>query len=179
MTAQPRIRITRRDDFSSIWLKYVRGVDLDVHCINSLIGERQSGISLTADQQVLDLTEWAPPIAFYLCGVSVPYDWTRNAHLAFVAAEGESWEGEAAVRGLYVELQDAAPVFGWGPQSIDESHPQAQTYLFKTCRNWQFAHEAAKRLNLTPRRNPDRSRWEPAEERAKRKGTYGHPALFG
>lgn len=175
----PTITLHRRGDFSSIWLKYVTGVDLDVHCIRSLIGGRHHGIELYARHQTLTLDQHTPtPLAFYLCGVSTPYDWRRNAHLAFVAAPGETWSGEAAVPGLTVELTNAAPVFGWGEQSIDTTHPYAGARLYRTCRNWQFAHELVNRLGIRPRRNPERSHWEPAEERAKRRGTLGHPTLL-
>lgn len=177
MPATPKVHITRRDEFSSIWLKYVTGVDLSVHCIQSLIGPRQDGISLRADTQTLELTQHPNPLAFYLCGVSTPYDWQRNAHLAFVAAEGETWEGDAGVRGLGIQLQDAAPIFGWGPDSVDTDDPNARIRLYRTCRNWQFAHEAKTRLGLTSRDNPEKSRYDARAAKQRRRGEYGHPTL--
>lgn len=140
MTDQiPVLTWTRRAEYSSIWLKYVNGVNLSTHCIESLVGGRQKPLDRHQLTERLELTQHRQPLAWYLCGVTYPYRWTENAHLAFEYVPGATWEGEATVPGLLVKLENCLPIEGWGPDSVPEGAEFSQDRQYATCRNWQFA----------------------------------------
>lgn len=80
-----------------------------------------------------------PPAAWYLCALPIPWNWTRNAHLAFEYAPGEHWDGDALVDGLGVRFHNATPITGWGEHSIPQDALKRNSRLYRTCRNWQFA----------------------------------------
>lgn len=120
--------------FRYLWLKHVKGVDLNVHCARCLHGEYIDGISpRNHDHPEIELEDGV----YYLCGVSLPYVWEKNFHLAFCYSEGSRIEYEN--NGISVVIENAArmPIL---ESSIDESHPKAGNKQFRTCRNWQFAH---------------------------------------
>ena len=41
--------------------------------------------------------------------------------------------------GLRVTLDNARPITGWGEHSIPANAPRRHQFLYRTCRNWQFA----------------------------------------
>lgn len=135
----PVIEIASEGSYSSLWLKYVTGTNPHVHCMASLTGRRSARLDAGAPWQRLELDEWAAPRAWYICAVSYPYVWVRNAHLAFESAPGERWEGPALVPELRVTVYDARPILGWGGHSVPASAPHAEDPAYSTCRNWQFA----------------------------------------
>ncbi|GAA3304706.1 hypothetical protein GCM10020295_56520 [Streptomyces cinereospinus] len=89
--------------------------------------------------QALELPQDNPPLAWYLCALPNPWNWSQNAHLAFEGAPGEEWEGPALVPGLHVQLTNARPITGWGEHDIPDSEPRRKSVRFRTCRNYQFA----------------------------------------
>jgi hypothetical protein len=140
---RPIIEFRVHDSFSSIWLKSIRAVDLDVHCIGSLVGDRvvlASKRGRAGQEDALMLTDFPQPLAWYLCGVTEPYRHADNIHLAFEYAPGESWSGPALRPGVQVALVNAQPIFGWGLDSIPVGAAHENERLFRTCRNFQFAH---------------------------------------
>lgn len=158
MVSVPVISLNRTDTYSSIWLKYVRAVDLTVRCINCLVGDRAT-IQLRAERQSIPLNEYTTPLAWYLCGVSSPYRWSANAHLAFEPAPGEHWHGPALVPGLTVTLLHARPITGWGEHSIPADSPCRWNHDFRMCRNYQFAHHLAHAKGIASVDNPDKYRY--------------------
>lgn len=142
----PSITITLgADRYRYLWLKAVHKVDLGVHCASTFVGEYDSRIGPKQESPLTlrpDEGQGAP-VAWYLCGVVVPWRWERNAHLAFTLAPGESWEGTAGTSTLGVRLEGLAPIEGWGEHSIKAGDPHAGQAKYRTCRNWQFAHHVA------------------------------------
>lgn len=122
--------------FSSFWLKSVEDVDLGKHCINCLKGERVPMKQSRGFGVVL-----APDKVWYLCGVTYPYVWKNNFHLAFEYSPGDI----VYVRrqGVTLTVRDAKEI-PITPDYIDNNLPQAQDPKFNTCRNWQFANYFAK-----------------------------------
>ena len=115
--------------FRYLWLKHVRGVDLNVHCARCLHGEYIDGISpRNHEHPEIELEDGV----YYLCGVSLPYVWEKNFHLAFCYSEGSRIEYEN--NGISVVIENAArmPIL---ESSIDETHPKAGNKQFRTCRN--------------------------------------------
>ncbi|WSQ09010.1 hypothetical protein OG604_15200 [Streptomyces sp. NBC_01231] len=41
--------------------------------------------------------------------------------------------------GLYVRLDNARPITGWGERDIPDNEPRRNSVRFRTCRNYQFA----------------------------------------
>jgi hypothetical protein len=137
---------------------YVTAVDLTEHCMSCLIGQPSRRIDRLAAEQTHQLDEHPAPLAYYLCGVTQPYSWSENAHLAFRVAPGEYWHGPALVPGLVVTLQNALPIPGWGPDSIPAEAPHAGEYFYRTCRNWQFAWYLHRQIGAENRENPAKYR---------------------
>ncbi|MFE4869453.1 hypothetical protein [Streptomyces sp. NPDC056682] len=134
-----RVNIEARDNYRIMWLAGVRDLDLTQHCLKAFGEPDRPHINTHRPRQTLQLPTVNPPTAWYLCALPIPWDWSRNAHLAFEHAPGETWEGDALVRGLGVHLINARPIFGWGEQSIPLDAPRRDSRLYRTCRNWQFA----------------------------------------
>jgi hypothetical protein len=160
----PTLTFRSAGGFSTIWLVYVQAVDLTEHCINTFIGPHSKRVVRDAEEQTARLDEHPVPLAYYLCGVTYPYSWADNAHLAFEYAAGHYWHGPALVPGLTVTLQDARPLDGWGPASIPDGAPHAGEFLYRTCRNWQFAWHLHRELGAEDRLNP---------------GKYAHARRYG
>ena len=125
--------------FRYLWLKRVIGVDLSVHCARCLVGKYTDNISPrnphTTDIQLDDGI-------YYLCGVSMPYNWAKNFHLAFEYSEGSRIEYANNGISVVIENARALPI---SESYIDQSDPNAWKKEFRTCRNWQFAHYLNKR----------------------------------
>lgn len=139
----PRILVCNSEiSMRHLWMKYVFGVNLDFHCINSLLGIRSEIVkpSILGSSDEIELAEAFPPY-YYICGVSVPYVWSNNFHLAFTHAPGKLLEYRSDREGAGFEWVVAnAERVEVSESMIDRSHPWATESKFRTCRNWQFAH---------------------------------------
>ncbi|MEV6946710.1 hypothetical protein AB0N07_33025 [Streptomyces sp. NPDC051172] len=134
-----RIDIEARASYRIMWLAGIRELDLTQHCLKTFGEADRPHINTHQRRQTLHLPAANPPIAWYLCALPIPWDWSRNAHLAFEHAPGETWEGNALVPGLGVRLANARPILGWGEHSIPLDASGRTSRLYRTCRNWQFA----------------------------------------
>ena len=123
-----------------LWLKNVKGVDLSVHCARCLKGEYIDNISPKVPHTENIVLEDG---IYYLCGVTLPYVWRKNFHLAFEYCEGESIDYES--NGIHVVIENAVrlPI---SEEYIDQNDANAALREFSTCRNWQFAHYLKRRL---------------------------------
>jgi hypothetical protein len=146
---------THGASFTSLWLKTVTAVDLRVHCIDSLIGDRIA-VDRAVDFQGVQLDVAAP--AYYLCGLPYPYRWEMNSHLLAVPAPGEEHEWQQPT--FDVVLADLRPV-PITEEWIDPADPHADERLYRTCRNWQAAwwlHRSEGLQNMPNPRPGSRSR---------------------
>jgi hypothetical protein len=76
-------------DFKYLWLKYVDGYDLNNHCARSLIGGYSKKIhNKISIENELILNEFNSRV-YYLCGVSLPFNYNNNFHLAFKYSKGK------------------------------------------------------------------------------------------
>ena len=137
-----RINIT--GSYRHFWFKTVQRVDLSKHCSYCLIGRYDRRIPIFGEVRDLELKD----AVYYMCGVSLPYVWAKNFHLAFMPKEGETLH--LCEKGVDLIVQDAIPL-PIDESYIDPSDPNASKNAFRTCRNWQFAHYFAK--NLIPQQN--------------------------
>lgn len=135
-------RLSITAPFRYLWLKYLSGIDLSVHCSSCLLGDYSEFISPSLGLEYHDLTldEYQSEI-FYLCGVSKPYDWDRNFHLAFRLAPGEGFAYEA--HGISLAIQNAQRIEFEGFEARNKAKgPNRSKPEFNTCRNWIFANYA-------------------------------------
>ncbi|MCX5206110.1 ParB N-terminal domain-containing protein [Streptomyces sp. NBC_00237] len=110
-------------------------VDLTQHCLKAFAECDRHNVTHRRRTQTLLLPADNPPAAWYLCALPTPWDWGRNAHLAFEHAPGDTWEGDATVPGLRVKLTNARPITGWGEHSIPLDVPLRSGHRYRTCRN--------------------------------------------
>lgn len=172
------VTIEARDTFSSIWLKGIEAVDLETHCLSTFIGPRYRQVDRNKKLQTVTIEPGPREVALYLCGVTAPYRWADNAHLALRPSLGAQWHGEAAVPGLVVTLLGAEPLSGWGEWDVPMGHPQYGDRLYRTCRNLQFGWWAHRHLGAENRINPDRLPTQPARKPGGRP-SGGKRFLFG
>ena len=120
-----------------LWGKYVTGINLNNHCAKSLLGNYSKKIDKNkASESNIKLDEFNSDI-FYLCGVSKPYKWNENFHLAIRYKEGNNIVINR--NGLYLEIENAEEL----PIIFDINkctHEKKNKKDFATCRNWQFAY---------------------------------------
>lgn len=133
------VSIEQRARYRILWLAGVRHVDLTQHCLKTFGLPDRHRLRLDRRHQTLRLPAENPPLAWYVCALPHPWCWDDNAHLAFEYAPGNTWSGNALVPGLHVQLENAAPIEGWGEHTIPRDVHLRQSRLYRTCRNWQFA----------------------------------------
>lgn len=134
-------KIIVSSSFRYLWLKYITGTDLNVHCAKSLLGEYSKKVSNKIGIYTdITLNEFNYKV-MYLCGVAFPFNWDNNFHLAFKYKEGEILKYNS--NGIDIEIENAIqlPI---DINNIDYSHPKAKFKSYYTCRNWQFANWLAK-----------------------------------
>lgn len=127
------IRVEKK--FKYIWLKTVKDVDLTHHCAKCLIGDYDSRISKNTKHEInIKLKD---DCIYYLCGVSFPYVWKNNFHLAFIHCENSTIELNE--NGIYIKITGAKelPIT---TDYIDTNNEYRTKKEFYTCRNWQFAN---------------------------------------
>lgn len=130
-----RINVTGR--FKYLWLKYINGIDLSNHCAKSFIGTYSKKISNTMKTEENIILDESEAVVYYLCGVSSPYNWDKNFHLAFKEKEGSILKFNH--NGIEIEIENAERIL-FSEQDIDPSDVNADKPVYATCRNWQFAH---------------------------------------
>lgn len=148
----PTITIERlRGSWSSLWLRYVEAVDLDVHCIDSLVGHRSQHPDRQRAIQTFNLDERPSPAAWYLCSVSAPYRWGDNGHALILPKPGHRQEHFSG--NMAITLVNAA-VLDITDRDVDALHKHAGDTRYRTCRNWQAAWILLEKLGLPERRQP-------------------------
>ena len=124
-------------DFKYLWLKYIVDVNLNTHCANCLVGNYSKKIKkVKGTYENIILNEYNSNF-YYLCGVSFPFVYENNFHLAFKYCKGELLKYSS--NGIEIEIEDAValPV---SKKFIDIQHPKAKFKSYSSCRNWQFAN---------------------------------------
>ena len=76
--------------YKYLWLKYVTGTNLSVHCARCLLGEYE--VRFKGYIRSLHDIELKDAPVYYLCGVAHDRVWKHNLHIAFVAAAGQMIE---------------------------------------------------------------------------------------
>ena len=131
------ITLEVKASLSHLWLRSIRGINLDAHCARSFVGPYSDAVGpqgLRAASPVR--LEGDGARAFYLCGVTKPYVWADNFHCAFAYSRGALLDINE--RGVHLVVADAVRLAI--PEPIARPHlAMGQRPEFYTCRNWQFA----------------------------------------
>jgi len=130
--------LTINANFRYLWLKYVTGYNLNVHCARSLKGEysKRIGADLVGATSI-QLDEF-PADILYLCGVTTPYKWENNFHLAMRAEPDKSFEIDE--HGIKMTVINAIPLPIETGSMEHVGHAKLSNKAYSTCRNWQFAN---------------------------------------
>lgn len=132
------IKMNVTGSFKYLWLKYITGVNLKVHCARSLIGTYSKYVSSEVKKiEEPVLLDEAEAKVYYLCGVTTPYKWIDNFHLAFKEQEGSKLYVNR--KGIEIEIDNAVEI-PITDKFIDKADPNANKKAYYTCRNWQFAY---------------------------------------
>lgn len=125
--------------YRHLWLKYVRDVNLLVHCARCLVGEYDTRFKAYM-RSAYDLELRDAPV-YYLCGVAHDRNWRHNLHVAFVHAAGQ----EIVIDDEFCRMKIVnARRLEISPRFIDWTSPLSRKKEYWTCRNWQFASMLAK-----------------------------------
>ena len=128
-----------RNTYKILWLRYVYGVDLNTHCMKSLLGHNDPRVRgfmrSLPNNMVLEDSRF-----YYLCGVDKDFNWNKNLHIPFVRSVGQNIE----IDNEFVKIKILnARLIHIDTNYINWNLPQAKNRLFNTCRNWQFANMLA------------------------------------
>jgi len=121
--------------FNYLWAKKIEGFDPSVHCAKCLLGkysrqfspQMQSNIWIESDYKVGDI--------LYFCGVSTPYKWSNNLHIAGIVSKGSifqmvTYTGDRIVLRNFERLEFDEAI------ATNKYHALGDRFL--TCRNFQF-----------------------------------------
>ena len=133
------INLTITKPFKYLWLKSVLDVDLNQHCAKCLIGSYNPNIKADTNIENLEISNEI----HYLCGVSYPFNWYKNFHLAFKYSKGDIIN--YSNNGISVIIEDAV-ILPISNEYIDPTNIHSKKKTYNTCRNWQFAHYFEKHL---------------------------------
>jgi hypothetical protein len=116
-------------------MKTVIGFDSGQHCARCLRGDYVKAVGLKMPVNEDLALDYPEGTILYLCGVSTPYQWRNNLHLAVrvkagATATAGAWTGDR------VEIlgAEALPIDGLVARRAFPSRNSA----FLTCRNFQF-----------------------------------------
>lgn len=137
------------ENFKYLWLKYVTGVNLDVHCARCLVGEYSTAVKKDVPEiESIKLDEFKARI-FYLCGVHISYKWELNFHCAFEIADGDGFTVSEQGISFRADNLRRIPITTEAIEII--GHPRKNNKAYSTCRNWQFANQLRLRPELLSR----------------------------
>lgn len=121
-----------------LWAKHVTGFVPSRHCAGCLKGSYEERFG--RDMRVNDMIwlDRSPGDIIYFCGVSTPYDWANNLHLA-VRVTGKTQD----LARLETYTGDELTVVGAAAIPFDNTTARLRYpdrgREFLTCRNFQFA----------------------------------------
>lgn len=129
---------TTKEAFRYLWLKYVTGFDLKVHCARCLTGKYSTHFGPDVKRAVGIRLNEAPARYFYLCGVTQPYRWKDNLHVAFRYKEGSVLQYDDGKTGIVIENAERIDIEALPDYSLE---PHGAEREYHTCRNWRFAYQ--------------------------------------
>lgn len=132
------LEVKRYHEF--FWLRDIRGVDISKRCAECFLGGKDNRVyygTLHKPTALIDIDviEHPKAVAYYLCGLSVGFNYWQNTHIAFVPAPGETVFVDN--HNIRVRITDARRIeFA----DYKPNPPGFYTRQQRTCRNWIFAN---------------------------------------
>lgn len=121
--------------FRYFWLKRVTGFDPKQHCARCLRGSYFEEVSTKLPVNRAIHIEADPGEVLYLCGVSAPYRWERNFHLALIVEHGAR-VGSTAYTGDVIGIEGADYLPFDDAEARRRFPDRGEAFL--SCRNFQF-----------------------------------------
>jgi hypothetical protein len=119
--------------FKYLWLKTVTGFDSSVHCARCLVGKYSSEFRPKMVVNSAVGQKYKEGTVLYFCGVSTPYIWANNLHIAGVVTEGSKFQ-TFAYNGDYLFINNFER-FEFNDRLAKSQFPKlSKEYL--TCRNF-------------------------------------------
>jgi hypothetical protein len=116
-------------------MKHVTGFNPSVHCARCLRGSYESlvGTGMIVNEPIPLLVQ--PGAVLYLCGVSMPYRWQNNLHVAVEPFEG-GVVSVTSYTGDIITFHGAREIKFDDAEARRRFPERDKTFL--TCRNFQF-----------------------------------------
>jgi hypothetical protein len=122
------IQIIDKGNWMYFWIKTIEDIDLNNHCAKTFIGKYLNGDNI--ETKIKDV---------YICGVSNPFKYEDNLHLALKEKVGNDIEIKKL--GVHIMIKDAE-LIEIKPLNKGESlHAKGSIKQYYTCRNWQYANQ--------------------------------------
>lgn len=121
--------------FRYFWLKRVHGFDPAQHCARCLKGHYIETVNASMVTNKPIHIEADPGEVLYLCGVSAPYQWSRNFHMALIVEHG-GLVRTTAYTGDVIEINGCDLIPFDNAEALRRFPDKGLTFL--TCRNFQF-----------------------------------------
>jgi hypothetical protein len=122
-----------------LWAKRVDAFNASKHCAGCFVGEYATdfGKEMPVNDRVRINLAQKPGEVFYFCGVSSPYKWDHNFHLAGVIDPAAPVIEVPMYHGDYVRVHGLRRVKFTDAAARERFPDRASNFL--TCRNFQFA----------------------------------------
>lgn len=136
----PTIEVfSTNENFKYLWLKYVVGFDLSVHCAKCLKGAYSRHFGQMSPRRLYGarLNE-APAHYYYLCGVTTPYRWKDNLHLVFRYKPGSQVTYDDGRTGIVIKDAERIEIQQLPEYPLESCGCRSE---YHTCRNWRFAYQ--------------------------------------
>jgi hypothetical protein len=132
-----RIQLTGAEEklfgFMYFWGKHVKGFNSEKHCARCLSGSYEKSVSAS-----MPLNVWREVClsgdVLYICGVSKPYRWEKNFHIAVKNGSGRI--EKTLYNGTGIIIEDAEEIVFDGEKARIKYPNLGPEFL--TCRNFQF-----------------------------------------
>jgi len=140
------IKIGSTAGFKYLWLKTVTGFDESCHCAKCLIGRHSKDFGKHMKPDEFIELPYKQGTLLYFCGVTVPYVWEANMHLAGIVKAG-AISATQLHNGTDLEVIGMERVAILPDKALELFPERGKDFL--TCRNFQFAAQVFGRNTAT------------------------------
>lgn len=124
------------------WLREIEGVDISQCCMKCFLGTNDKRVYAKSrnaptviDIEIYPSISLFQPLAYYLCGLSKHFNYSKNSHVAFNPSPGDTVNVDNDE--IKLTITDAKRI------DFEKYRPNPEgvfTNRQRTCRNWIFAN---------------------------------------